>query len=86
LDFIIMDWWTGSACHILKQYCSKQRGYGWIRKHRIKKAPKLLLPYLNLFLYTSLSTIAFMKWSVENGSVTRATGTIEAAGFHTLTG
>jgi hypothetical protein len=48
--FIIMDWWTAGRRHIPK-LLSENRGYDEYEKHRIK-APKLL-PYLNLFLYTS---------------------------------
>jgi hypothetical protein len=49
-------------------------------EHRIK-APKLVLPYLNLFLYTSL----VLSHAARNAyGFMRATGTIEAAGFHTL--
>jgi hypothetical protein len=38
-------------------------------KHRIK-APKLLLPYLNLFLYTWLVLSHSYEMAVENGFVT----------------
>jgi hypothetical protein len=44
-----MDWWTGSAASHTKAIIARNNEY---EKHRIK-APKLLLPYLNLFLYTS---------------------------------
>jgi hypothetical protein len=50
--FIIMDW-TGSAASHTKAIIARNKGdMDEYEKHRIK-APKLLLPYLNLFLYTS---------------------------------
>jgi hypothetical protein len=82
--FIIMDWWTGSAASHTKAIIARNKGDMDDEKHRIK-APKLLLPYLNLFLYTSsILSHSVYEMAVENGFVTRATGTIEAAGFHTL--
>jgi hypothetical protein len=50
-------------------------------KHRIK-APKLLFKFISLYLLVLSHSVYEM--AVENGFVTRATGTIEAAGFHTL--
>jgi hypothetical protein len=46
-----MDWWTEVLRHILKQLLSETKDMDEYRQN--KKAPKLLLPYLNLFLYTS---------------------------------
>jgi hypothetical protein len=77
-----MDWWTGSAASHTKAILLETGDMDEYEKHR--KQPKLLLPYLNLFLYTWLVlSHSVYEMAVENGFVTRATGTI-AAGFHTL--
>jgi hypothetical protein len=68
--------------HILKQFCSKQRDMDEYEKHRIK-AQNYFYKFISLYLWLVLSHSVY-EMAVENGFVTRATGTIEAAGFHTL--
>jgi hypothetical protein len=69
----LMDWWTGS--------CFTQKPL----QHRVtkemkqaiksinKKAPKLVLPYLSLFLYTLWSVLSHSVYdmAIENGFVSR---------------
>jgi hypothetical protein len=47
-----MDWWTGSAASHTKAIIARNKG-DMDEYKSTEKQPKLLLPYLNLFLYTS---------------------------------
>jgi hypothetical protein len=77
-----MDWWTGSAASHTSNYCSKQGDMDEYEKHRIKtKITFTIFKFISLYLWLVLSHSVY-EMAVENGFVTRATGTIEAAGFH----
>jgi hypothetical protein len=67
-----MDWWTGSAAsHTKSNYCSKQRGYGWIRKAQNKstKITFTIFKFISLYLWLVLSHSVY-EMAVENGFVT----------------
>jgi hypothetical protein len=49
-------------------------------KHRIKTPKLTIFKFISLYLWLVLSHSVY-EMAVENGFVTRATGTIEAAGF-----
>jgi hypothetical protein len=78
--FIIMDWWTGSAASHTKAIIARNKGdmdeYSQNKKHQ----NSTIFKFISLYLWLVLSHSVY-EMAVENGFVTRATGTIEAAGF-----
>jgi hypothetical protein len=83
--FIIMDWWTGSAASHTKAIIARNKGI-WMNTKAQNKSTKItftIFKFISLYLWLVLSHSVY-EMAVENGFVTRATGTIEAAGFHTL--
>jgi hypothetical protein len=75
-----MDWWTGSAASHTKAIIARNKGDMDEQKHRIKAITFTIFKFISLYLWLVLSHSVY-EMAVENGFVTRATGTIEAAGI-----
>jgi hypothetical protein len=84
--FILMDWWTGSAASHTKAITARNNGdEAEYQKNRIKstKVTFTIFKFISLYLWLVLSHNVY-EMAVENGFVIRASGTIQAAGFHTV--
>jgi hypothetical protein len=74
-----MDWWTGSAASHTKAITRNKGDMDEYEKHRIStKITFTIFKFISLYLWLVHSVY---EMAVENGFVTRATGTIEQQVF-----